>query len=250
MGCPGVRGKSPGQDEGCWGCGGVTFGGGVARHRGCEMRPLEGCRRRGCGVLWGCRAVGGKHRERGALQGAGVREGAGCWHGFPGAGGAGVLVRCPLTAVPRMLSGWRRAGAAGSPQHRGSRPGPCPADGATSPPQSPAAARCCGGAVPPGGPLPRGSPAQPPGSLPCRSPQVLVALRSRAGSGRVYGGGPGERQLPHLGACPDLLRIPGIAAGLVAGLGVQVPAHTHIHTDTHTLAAPPPAFTPPRLPLT
>lgn len=88
-------------------------------------------------------------------------------------------------------------------------------------------------------------PGPPPRAPSLTEPPVPLALSSHGGSGRV-GGAPGEWQPPLLDACPDLPRMPGIAAGLAAGLGVPGgPVHTHTHIHTGWIS---PALAPPRLP--
>lgn len=87
-------------------------------------------------------------------------------------------------------------------------------------------------AAPSGVPCPGGPRRSPRHPFPAAAPRSWWSCVA-AGAPGGFAGGPDERQLPLLGACPDLLRIPGIAAGLEAGLGVQAPAHTHTHICTH-----------------
>lgn len=74
-------------------------------------------------------------------------------------------------------------------------------------------------------------PGPPPRAPSLTEPPVPLALSSHGGSGRV-GGAPGEWQPPLLDACPDLPRMPGIAAGLAAGLGCRGAPCTRTHTYT------------------
>lgn len=178
-------------------------------------------------------------------MGAGCSGRAGAsGEGVGGAGGAGVLEGTPLS--PSRI-----------PERRGwGRRSPCPC------PLSPSVVS----RAPNGGRGRRGSPA-PGGSVSCRWSHLPAAKPRRcprcpysargplpggsrgcplraaapgpwepcfpAGRSGQGAGGAGERQLPLAGACPDLLRIPGIAAVLAAGLGVQVAAHTDTQTHTH-----------------
>lgn len=135
------------------------------------------------------------------------------------------LSAVPQRCVPRTE---RRAGAAGIPRTGRVRvlqmePPPC-----SKAPSLPALPVLCPRS------LARGYPGLPPAPWPLRAaapgPRRPCLPAGRSGQGA---GGAGERQLPLAGACPDLLRIPGIAAGLAAGLGVQVAAHTDTHMKIH-----------------
>lgn len=164
-------------------------------------------------VLWVWGALGVQRASCGGCAGAGRGAGGG-W--LPAPLPWSRRSRCPWPLCPADRAA---ACGGGDRQHWGSRPGrvlqmePPPCLNALALPDTARGLRTpqC---------LAQGLPAQSP------APAGSAFWRGlQAGLRGVLV----RRQLPLLGACPDLQRIPGIASGLAAGLGVQAPAHTRTH---------------------
>lgn len=200
---------------------------------------------------------------QGSLAGA---LGAECTGGCRSAGGCWLPTPLPLAHPPgsRERRGWEleepvslsavphrcaphakrpaAGGGAGDPQQRGSRAGLCPADGATSPPQRPAAVRRYGGPVPHQGLLPRGSPVQ----LSAPRPPSLPQPPDPGGPAFLQGPLAGLRGAPVNGTSPSSEPVPTCCEyreqqhGWRQGWACK-PLHTHTHTYTYTLTGPLPA---------
>lgn len=182
----------------------------------------------------GCSGRAGASGGPPGLGALGVQR---CWRGtafpcpHPGSGAVGQEEPMSLSAVPRrcVLNTERQAGAAGIPRTGSpSWPGPCPPDGATSPPQSPVAVLVAR-ALPPGS-LPGESPGLPPAPAPS-----LPQPRALLSGGRVRAGCGGRRG--KAAPPPRCLSRPATNTGNSSGAGAKVGRASpcaHRHTDTHT----------------